>query len=209
MAIASLFLFLSKLKSFLLVNLTFEILRTMKNINTRFSILALAAFALALSSCSQQRYSSRSYVKKEVVAQVEVKKQEVAQLPVIPAPQAQSVEAPRSLTPQAIEVSATQEAKVQEPEKVEAKASSAAGNGFMSRVKERAAKEVVKRLDKTETADSSGDINLGNTWVRLIIIGLIILLIGIILPGAIGTVFYIVGSILMLVGLIFLLISLL
>lgn len=181
----------------------------MKNINSRISILALAAFAFILSSCSQQRYANRSYVKKEVVASAEVKKQEVAQLPAIPAPQTQLAEVPQSLAPVAIEVPAAQEVKTQEPKKVEPKAKSAASAGFLAQVKEKATKTVLKRVEKVQKTDSNGEISLNNKWVRLMIIGLIIVLIGLLLPDPLGRIFDIVGSILIIIGLIFFLLELL
>lgn len=48
----------------------------------------------------------------------------------------------------------------------------------------------------------------GRDWLRLIIIGLVLTLIGILIPGPVGTIFYIVGGIIIIVGLIFLLLEL-
>ncbi|TNE80247.1 MAG: hypothetical protein EP332_08230 [Bacteroidetes bacterium] len=184
----------------------------MKNIKSRLPILALAAFALILSSCGQQRYSSRAYVKKEVVASAEVKKQdkqEVTQLPAIPASQVQQTGTPQSNAPQTIELRTTAPAQELGSERVQSPVQAPAAETPSNRASEKASKTVVNRLTKIEKAAENGDVSLGNKWVRLIIIGLIILLIGIILPGGIGYVFYLVGSILMLVGLIMLLLELL
>ncbi len=184
----------------------------MKRLHTKLSILAFVAFALILSSCSQQRYGHRSYVKKEVVAKAEVKKQdkqEIAQLAPIQAAHEEAFESPQNATPLAIEVPVTEETKQDELSQVESRPAATGRSGLMTKVQEKAVKHVIKRLDKAEKVDSSGEINLNNKWVRLILIGLICLLLGIILPGILGELLGLVGSILIVIGLIFLILELL
>ena len=65
---------------------------------------------------------------------------------------------------------------------------------------------------KREAIASDSGMNLGGwarTGVILMLVGLIVLLVGILLPGGVGDVFYVVGGILMVVGLILFLLGLL
>lgn len=197
----------------------------MKYLNTKLSSLALLSLILILSSCSQQRYASRSFSKVKPVASKEVKKapetasaeNTTAQIEEIQSPQAAAAEVtpvqaqaePTASTPtQAIASTPANQAVKAKAKTTEAKPVFSLKNKIAKRAATKALKQFKKQstLDKEDT---NGDINISNKWVRLFIIGLILLLIGILLPGAIGYVFYLVGSIIMLIALIGFLIQLL
>lgn len=180
----------------------------MKKLNY-FLMLGLTA-TLAFTSCSQQRYASRSTVRinDQAKEQVKEEKKEVAAIapkqmeigkPEAKAPETPLAQKPESVTPRPKEV-------------LKQLRSEETGRYLRQVLKD---PKEIKALISTPDNESKQDfknntgLDTSNQWIRIMIIGLIILLIGILLPGEIGWIFYTVGGIIMVVGLIFLLLELL
>lgn len=186
----------------------------MKNINSRLPILALAAFALILSSCSQQRYANRSYVKRDVVASAEVKKQdkqEVAQLPSIPAAELTTPESPQVVQAQEITTVTPAPADQAVPApSANQTVQSEKKSGFVQRIIEKRVKSQVEK--QVQILEEQHNITINHSGVKLIILGLIIAVIGwlidILIPG-IGRIFSFVAAVLVIIGLILILLDLL
>jgi hypothetical protein len=182
----------------------------MKKLNY-FVMLGLSA-TLVLASCSQQRYASRSKVRVNDQAKEQVKeeKKEVATIAPKPTEQAKpevnQAEVPQVLRPEV--------ALPQPKEVLKQLTSKEAGRYLRQIVKnpEQIQNLVVKPNDKAKQgseADADKNTHIHDTWLRWIIIGLVLVLIGIILPNPIGWICYLIGSVLIVLGLIFLLLSLL
>lgn len=179
----------------------------MKKLNY-FVMLGLSA-TLMLASCSQQRYANRATVRvnDEAKEQVKEEKKEVA-----------------AITPKQTEIAKPElkqeEAKAIKPENATPRpkevlkqlTSKESGRYIRQVVKDpQKIKDLVVKEDnqtKREFQANTGA-DMSSTWLRWIIIGLVLVLIGIIIPGELGWIFYLIGSVLIVIGLIFLLLELL
>ena len=182
----------------------------MKKLNSIFA-LAFSA-AIVLSSCSQQRYSSRAKVRVNDQAKEQQQKEAPKELAVI-TPKQFDVPAPEVKVPQAAQAQKSESAvpaptKREVLKKLRSKEMRTALTEIAKEPKQ--IQQLIQKEDnvKKEEFKEKVGADFSSKWVKLFIIGLVILLIGIILPGGIGSVFYLVGGLIMLIALILFLLEL-
>jgi|GEM_PF-2464573 len=182
----------------------------MKKLNTLLMVVTTAT--LIFSSCSQQRYSSR--------AKVRVNQQTKEQL--VEAPKEVAAITPKNIDITQPEVIAPEANQAQKPESI---APTPTKREVLKKLRSEESKTMLKNIaqDPTKLKDiiTKGEnvtkkefkektgLEARGQWLSLIIIGLVLLLIGFLLPQPLGGIFNLVGSILIVIGLIFFLLELL
>ncbi len=179
----------------------------MKKINY-FVMLGLSA-TLILASCSQQRYANRARVHKNDQAKEQVKEEKKEVASIAPKPT-------ESVKP---ELKQPEEAKVVTPENVKPKAkevfkqlTSKETRTFLSEaVKDpKQIKDLVVKPDNQTKRDFKAKTGLETgMWLTWIIVGLILLLLGVLIPWELGWLLWTIGSIVIVIGVILLLLQIL
>ncbi|MHB1278577.1 MAG: hypothetical protein ACYC1Q_09265 [Bacteroidia bacterium] len=179
----------------------------MKKINY-FVMLGLSA-TLILASCSQQRYANRArvHVNDQAKEQVKQEQKEVASIAPKPA------EAIKPELKQAEDAKTVQAEKITpKPREVFKQLTSKESITFLREAAKdpKQIKDLVVKPDNQTKRDFKSETGMETgRWLTWIIVGLILVLLGLIIPWTLGWLLYAVGSVLIVIGIIFLLLELL
>ncbi|MDX5321168.1 MAG: hypothetical protein LPK45_08650 [Bacteroidota bacterium] len=179
--------------------------------NTKKLLFGVLAATFILTSCSQQRYASRAKVRVNDQARVEVKKHDVLELT-----QVEKLEAELPvITPSAPELEPMETAARVERKQVfqqlKSKETRTALKNMVSNPE-----NIIPLINKEDSvqkekfAQDTG-LDMGNKWVKLMVIGLILMVIGTILgwgPGwGLGWLLNTIGGVMFVIGLVMFLIE--